>query len=74
VNLALDHWSTQRFPQPQDPSTIPLGITMPLPVLPGGIANVHIETGGADPGIYYIDLVATGGGITKPLELALVVN
>ena len=74
VTFTLDHWSTQRDPTPQDPSTLPLGVTMPLPIAPGGVARVHVETGGAGPGIYFLDLVATGGGITKPVELALVVN
>jgi len=74
VTFVLDHWSTQRFPQPQDASTIPLGLTLPSNVPPGQVARVHIETAGGDPGIYYLDLVATGGGISKTIELPLVVN
>jgi hypothetical protein len=38
------------------------------------VASVHIETAGAEPGIYYLDLVANGGGITRTIELPLVVD
>ena len=75
VTFNLDHWSSQRVPAAQDPSTLPLQVSTPTLVLPGtSPAVVHIETAGAEPGIYYLDLVASGGGITKPVELALVVN
>jgi hypothetical protein len=74
VTFTIDHWSTQRFPQPQDPGSLPLGVTIPSSVMPGLVANVHVETGGADPGIYFLDLVASGGGISKPIELALVID
>jgi hypothetical protein len=74
VSFTLDHWSTQRFPQPADPSSMPLTVSIPTSVMPGLLATVHIETGGAEPGIYFLDLTATGGGITKPIELALAVN
>jgi hypothetical protein len=74
VSFAIDHWSTQRVPQAQDPATLPLGVSVPSSVAPGQVATVHIETAGAEPGIYLLDLVATGGGITKPVELALAIN
>jgi hypothetical protein len=74
VSFSVDHWSTQRFPQPQDPGTLPLGVSVPSNVSPGTSATVHIDTSGAEPGIYFLDLVASGGGISKPIELALVVN
>jgi hypothetical protein len=74
VSFTLDHWSTQRFPQAQDASSLPLGLTLPSNVAPGSVATVRIETAGADPGIYYLDLVANGGGISKVIELPLVVN
>ena len=74
VSFTLDHWSTQRFPQSQDPSALPLGLTLPSNVAPGSVATVHVETAGADPGIYYLDLVANGGGISKTIELPLAVN
>lgn len=74
VTFTLDHWSTQRFPQPQDPAGLPLGLALPSNVPPGQVATAHIETAGADPGIYYLDVVATGGGISKTIELPLVVN
>ncbi|HEY2593593.1 MAG TPA: hypothetical protein VGK33_06810, partial [Chloroflexota bacterium] len=74
VRFTTDHWSTQRFPQPQDPSTLPLQVTLPGPVTPGQTGMVHIETAGAGPGIYFIDVVGTGGGMTRDVQLALVIN
>lgn len=74
VSFVLDHWSTQHFPAPQDASSFPLGLGLPQNVPPGKVATVHIETTGADPGIYYLDLVATGGGVAKPIELPLAVD
>ncbi len=74
VSFTLDHWSTQRFPQPQDPATLPVQVSLPAPVVPGQTGMVHVETSGAGPGIYFLDLVGTGGGLTKDVQLALVVN
>ena len=74
VSLSLSDWSTQRVPQSQDPGTLPLQITLPDQVMPGTTATVHLETAGAEPGIYYLNIQATGGGITKTVQLALVVN
>jgi hypothetical protein len=74
VSFVLDHWSTQRVPQAQDPGALPLRVSLPSSVAPGEVGMVHIETAGAEPGIYFLDLVATGGGITRPVELALVVD
>jgi hypothetical protein len=61
-------------PQPQDPSSLPLGVSLPAAVAPGEVGQVHIETAGAEPGIYFLDLVATGGGLSKPVELALAID
>jgi hypothetical protein len=74
VSFVLDHWSTQRFPEPHDSASLPLGLSLPTNVPPGQVASVHIETAGAEPGIYYLDLVANGGGITRTIELPLVVD
>jgi len=74
VSFAVDHWSTQRVPQAQEPSGLPLAVSLPSAVAPGQVGVVHVETAGAEPGIYFLDLVATGGGMSKPVELALVVN
>jgi hypothetical protein len=38
------------------------------------VAQVHIETAGAESGIYYLNIVGTGGGVTQTVELALAVN
>jgi hypothetical protein len=74
VSFTLDHWSTQRFPQPQDPASLPMQVSQPDPVAPGQTGTVHVETGGAGPAIYFLNLVATGGGMSKEIQLALVVN
>jgi hypothetical protein len=74
VSFSLADWSTQRVPQPQDPSTLPLQLTLPQPTQPGTTATVHVGTAGAEPGIYYLDVQATGGGISKTVQLALVIN
>jgi hypothetical protein len=74
VSFNIDHWSTQRFPQPQDPGSLPLQVTLPASVTPGQTGMVHVETAGAGPGIYFIDVVVTGGGMSKDVQLALAIN
>jgi hypothetical protein len=74
VNLSIDHWSTQRFPEAQDPSALPLGLSMPGSVPPGQTATIHLETAGAESGIYFLDVRANGGGVSKTVQLALVVD
>ena len=63
-----------RVPQSQDPSRLPLSVTLTSPVQPGQVAPVHVETAGAEPGIYFLNIQATGGGVTKTAQLALVVD
>jgi hypothetical protein len=74
ISFKLVQWSTQRFPEPKDPSSLPLSATLPDSVSPGATAMLHFETAGADPGIYYIKVQADGGGITRTFDLALVLN
>jgi hypothetical protein len=74
VTWAVTQWTTQRFPEPHDPSTLPLGVSLPDSTQPGLVATVHVETVGAESGIYYLTVQASGGGQTKTVELALVVN
>lgn len=74
INFSIVQWSTQRFPDPKDGSTLPLLATIPSGVKPGATATLHFETAGADPGIYYIRVQADGGGVTKTFDLALVLN
>jgi hypothetical protein len=74
VNFSVLQWSTQRFPDAKDGSTLPLGATMPSNVKPGDTATLHFETAGADPGIYFMRIQADGGGLTKTFDLALVLN
>jgi hypothetical protein len=74
VSFSLDRWSTQRFPQPQDPSTLPLQVRMPTPTMPGQAATIRLETAGAERGIYYIDITASGGGQSSSFQLALVID
>ena len=74
VTWKITQWSSQRFPEPKDASTLPLAVRLPDSTQPGLTAIIHIETAGADPGIYYLTLEATGGGQTKTVELALAVG
>jgi hypothetical protein len=43
-------------------------------VAPGQTATVHVETAGAEPGIYYLTLRASGGGLSQTVDLALALN
>jgi hypothetical protein len=74
ISFSIVQWSTQRFPDPKGGATLPLAATVPTNVKPGATATLHFESAGADPGIYYITVQATAGGINKSFDLALVVN
>jgi hypothetical protein len=74
ISLSLVQWSSQRFPDPKDPSSLPLQVSLPDTVNPGDTATVHLETAGADPGIYYLTVQATSAGVTRSFDLALVLN
>ena len=74
INFSVVQWSTQRFPDPKDGSTLPLASSLPSGVKPGATATLHFETAGADPGIYFITVQAQAGSITKTFDLALVLN
>jgi hypothetical protein len=70
----VTQWSTQRFPDAKDGSTLPLAATLPGSVKPGETATLHFETAGVDPGIYFMRVQADGGNISRTFDLALVVN
>jgi len=74
VSFRLSQWSTQRVPEPQDPSALPIQLRLPGAIVPGLTATVRFETVGAEPGIYFLQLEATGGGQSRTVDLALVVN
>jgi hypothetical protein len=74
VSFSIAQWSTQRFPEPKAGGTLPLAFTAPSGVKPGETATLHFETAGADSGIYYITVDATGGEMSRSFDLALVVN
>ncbi|HEX8968532.1 MAG TPA: hypothetical protein VF937_11665, partial [Chloroflexota bacterium] len=74
IDFSIVQWSTQRFPDPKDASSLPLGANLPAGVRPGDTATLHFETAGADPGIYYIKVQATSGDLTRSFDLALVLN
>ncbi|HET6315696.1 MAG TPA: hypothetical protein VFG86_04510, partial [Chloroflexota bacterium] len=75
ISLRIAQWSTQRFPQPRPGDTLPLDVSLPDSVAPGRTATLHIETSeGNDVGIYYLTLEASGGGVTKTVDIALVVD
>ncbi len=91
ITLRISQWSTQRFPDPQDGSSFPMGVGIyvpqrapepgdpgtPLPVTlnPGDTATIRFNTADApEPGIYFVTLEASGGGQTRTVDLALVLN
>ncbi len=74
ISFNVVQWSTQRFPDPKDGSSLPLGTSLPSGVKPGETATLHFETAGADPGIYYMTVQASAGATSHSFEVALVVN
>jgi hypothetical protein len=74
VHFSVVSWSTQRFPEPKDGGSLPLGWSAPDSTAPGQTATLHLETDGVDPGIYYLTVQATGGSLSQTFDLALVVN
>ena len=74
ITFSVVQWNSQRFPDPKDGSTLPLAANVPAGIKPGDTATLHFETAGADPGIYYIKVQADGGGMSRTIDLALVVN
>lgn len=75
VKLRIAEWSTQRFPEPKPPDSLPLNVTMPDSIAPGQTATIHIETSpDNEVGIYFLILEASGDGVTKRAEVALVLD
>jgi hypothetical protein len=74
ISFSVVQWSTQRFPEPKDGSSLPLAATLPGSVKPGETATLHFDTTGADPGIYYVRVQADAGGMSKSFDLALAIN
>jgi hypothetical protein len=75
IALRILEWSTQRFPDAKPGDTFPLPYTLPESATPGRPAVLHIETSaGNDVGIYYLKLEASGGGVVKTIDIALVVD
>jgi hypothetical protein len=78
VRFALTSWHSQRDLTPRDAASLPLGIVLPPPTPPGQTATIHVETAGAGPGIYYLEIQGQAGsddtGPSHQTELALAVN
>jgi hypothetical protein len=74
VSLRVSQWSTQGSPEPKAVDSLPFALSMPASVRPGTTARVHIDTGEADPGIYYLAVEAAAGSLTQTVELALVLE
>ena len=74
IDLRISEWSTQRFPDPKPGSTLPLAASFPGTINPGDKVTVHFETAGADGGIYFITIEGSGGGMTKAVDIALVLR
>ncbi len=73
ISFSVTQWSTQRFPDARDGSSLPLALTLPSSVNPGDTAMLHFETTGAEPGIYFMRIQADSNGNTKTFDIALVV-
>jgi serine/threonine-protein kinase len=75
IELRIVAWSTQRFPNPRPGDTLPFGVSLPASTTPGRPARLHIETSvDNDVGIYFLTLQASGAGLTKTIDVALVVD
>jgi hypothetical protein len=75
IDLRISEWSTQRFPTPRPGDTLPLAVTLPASTTSGRPVRLHIETSVEnDVGIYFLTLVASGGGITRTIDIALVID
>jgi hypothetical protein len=75
ITLRITQWSTQQFPDPQPGDTLPLSVSLPSSVQPGRPAVLHIQsTITSNFGIYYLTLEASGGGVTRSVEIALVID
>jgi hypothetical protein len=75
ISLRIVEWSTQRFPDPKPADTLPLNVSLPASTTAGVAARLRIQTTSADEvGIYYLVLEASGGGVTKTIEVALVID
>jgi len=75
IALRVVEWSTQRFPDPKPADTLPLNVSLPASTTAGVPARLRIQTtAGDEVGIYYLVLEASGGGITKTIEIALVID
>lgn len=74
INLRIASWSTQRFPEARDGGSFPLAPGYSATINPGDRAVIRLETAGQDGGIYFFTVEASGGGITKTVDLALVVS
>jgi hypothetical protein len=74
IAYRMGPWSTQRFPDQQDPSRFPLPISITPRVSVGDTATVRIDTAAAEPGIYYLTVYGEGGGMTQQVDLALVIE
>jgi hypothetical protein len=52
-----------------------LGVTLPASTTSGRPVRLHIETSvDNDVGIYFLTLEASGGGITRTIDIALVID
>jgi hypothetical protein len=74
IALRVIRWSSQRLPEPHGPESLPLAVSVPAAVQSGATARVHIDTGQAEPGIYYITVEAAAGSLTQTVDLALVLE
>jgi hypothetical protein len=76
IQFSIASWSSQRFPDPKDGGSLPLGVSF-VPgdtVSPGQVEQIHFDTSSApEGGIYYITVQMAAGDNVKTVELALVI-
>jgi hypothetical protein len=76
IALRVVEWSTQRFPTPADPGSLPIQVSMPASVNAGQSTRIRLDTGqgGVEEGIYYVRIEGSARGLVTYVDVALVVD
>jgi hypothetical protein len=69
--VGVREWHTDRAPESKDARSLPLRLSGPTTLRPGETGTIHVETAGAEPGTYYVTIVATSGSTTQSALLIL---
>jgi hypothetical protein len=75
VSVRLKEYSTQRDPTPQGSLPDSLSLSVPDSVSPGDDVSVQVQTrDDVAPGIHFVTLELSGGGITRTVDLVVQVE